>query len=110
MFFVPFVLQGQTKDRVYVRIEPATPQDLAATSSENWQTDWESAYLAKPDVDKFALKTASGELIALGAYQVAGNQTFVYIVYLESAPHSNPTQVLRKERKYDGIGAFMIAF
>ena len=110
LYFVPFVFQGQTKDRVYVKIEPATLQDLAATSSENWQTDWESAYLARPDVDKFALKTASSELIALGAYQVAGNQTFAYIVYLESAPHSNPTQVPRKERKYDGIGAVMIAF
>ena len=110
MYFVPFVLDGQSKERLYVRIEPAAPQELAATSAKNWQTDWESAYLSKPGVDKFALKTASGDLIALGAYQVAGNKTFVYIVYLESAPHSNPTQVSRKERKYNGIGEVMIAF
>ena len=31
-------------------------------------------------------------------------------MYLESAPHSNPTQQERSERKYYGIGEVMIAF
>lgn len=110
LFFVPFILRSADGEREYVRIEPATQDDLSVTRINDWQTDWETEYLSKPEVDKFSLKSSSGELIALGAYQTAGNHTFVYIVYLESAPHSNPTQVARSERKYYGIGEVMIAF
>ena len=56
------------------------------------------------------MKTDSGELIALGAYQIIGKQAYVLILYLESAPHSNPTMVNRQGRKYTGIGEAMIAF
>lgn len=110
MFFVPFIVRGVDGEKEYVQILPATQEDLVATKGSHWQTDWESEYLSQPSVDKFALKTPEGELVALGAYQVAGNQTFVYIVYLESAPHSNPTQMARPKRKYYGIGEVMIAF
>lgn len=110
VFFVPFILHRETGMPEYVRIEPAAQPELALTAENHWQTDWESDYLAKPGVDKFALKTSSGELVALGAYQVAGNSTFVYIVYLESAPHSNPTHTPRIGREFSGIGEVMIAF
>lgn len=109
MFFVPFILDREGEIQ-YMTIEPATEEELAATRERHWQTDWESEYLANPMIDKFALKTPAGELVALGAYQAADNKTFVYIVYLESAPHSNPTQAPRSLRKYYGIGEVMIAF
>lgn len=110
MFFVPFVIQRQNGLPLYVKIEPATDEELKATRQTAWQTDWESKYLSAPTIDKFSLKTADEELIALGAYQTSGNKTYVYIVYLESAPHSNPTRKTRSERKYYGIGEVMIAF
>ena len=54
------------------------------------------------------MKTLSGELVALAAYQIAGKKAYVYILYIESAPHSNPT--VKSKRKYTGIGAALIAF
>ena len=110
MFFVPYVIQGENGQPLYVKIEPTTSEELAATKENAWQTDWESKYLANPAIDKFSLKTIAGELIALGAYQTSGNRTYVYIVYLESAPHSNPTQTAHAKRRYYGIGEVMIAF
>lgn len=51
----------------------ASTEDLSATKGQpTWQSDWESEYLNKPSVDKYALKLENGELIALGAYQVSG--------------------------------------
>ena len=47
-------------------------------------------------------------MIALGAYRVMGRKAYVYILYLESAPASNPT--LTAKREYYGIGEVMIAF
>ena len=110
MYFVPYVIQGNDGQPLYVKIESATNEDLKATRESAWQTDWESQYLANSGIEKYSLKTADGELIALGAYQASGNKTYVYIVYLESAPHSNPTQKAREERKFYGIGEVMIAF
>ena len=51
-----------------------------------WQTDWTSEFLAAPAVDKYAVKAADGELIALGAYQIRGRSAYVYIIYAESVP------------------------
>lgn len=110
MFFVPHVNSRETGEVIYVRIDPATEIDLHVTGTQNWQTDWESEYLSNPKIDKYALKTPDGYLIALGAYQVSGNKTYIYIVYLESAPHSNPTQKPRSERRFLGIGEVMVAF
>ena len=110
MFFVPYVVKRTDESLLYVKIDPASEADIAATRKMNWQTDWESDYLSNPAVDKYALKGPDGELIALGAYQVSEKQTFAYIVYLESAPHSNPTMQSSRERKYYGIGEVMIAF
>ena len=75
-----------------------------------WQTDWTSEYLASPAIDKYAVKSADGELIALGAYQIRGRKAYVYILYAESAPHSNPTMNLQGQRKFYGIGELLIAY
>lgn len=85
------MIHSDKAEKVAVKIIPATQQNLAATNADpQWQTDWESEYLADPAVDKFAMKLADGELLALGAYQVSGRKAYVYILYVESAPQSNP--------------------
>ena len=56
------------------------------------------------------MKAPNGELIALAAYQISGRKAYVYILYAESAPHSNPTITGKVERKYSGIGAVLLAF
>ncbi len=110
MVFCPFVIEMNTKRTVFVSIEPASAEEIQQTVEAGWQTEWNSDYLQAPKIDKFSMKTDSGELIALGAYQIIGKQAYVLILYLESAPHSNPTMVNRQGRKYTGIGEAMIAF
>ena len=67
-------------------------------------------YLADPAIERFAVRSDEQELIALGAYQIRENRAYVYIIYVESAPHSNPTITPRGERRYYGIGALLLAF
>lgn len=111
MFFLPYVLQKSDHACIHVEILPATVEDMDSTRCEpRWQTDWTSAYLSNPAVEKYTMKTPDGELIALGAYQIAGRKAYVYIIYAESAPHSNPTIESKQNRKYYGIGAALIAF
>ena len=109
MFFAPYVIRGSNAEKVLVQILPASPEDLAATKgTPSWQTDWESEYLSQPSVDKFALKLENGELLPLGAYQISGRKAYVYILYVESAPQSNPTLTTSARREYYGIGEVMI--
>ena len=90
MYFWPFVVQANTGNEVEVTIDVAESVDLNATCIEPvWQTDWTSKYLFAPDIDKYAVKSLDGELIALAAYQIRSNSAYVYILYGESAPHSN---------------------
>lgn len=111
MMFQPYVILSENGDRVLVKISPATWEDLDATRrNPKWQTDWNTDYLADPTVEKYAVKSPEGELIALGAYQIRGRSAYVFILYMESAPHSNPTMKTRANRKYLGIGALLIAF
>lgn len=111
MIFSPYVIRGCDGAEVTVQIALATQAELAATKEAPvWQSDWESEYLSTPDVERFALKLENGEVIALGAYRIAGRKAYVYIVYVESAPSSNPTMVSSKKREYYGIGEVMIAF
>ncbi|MBR4656265.1 MAG: hypothetical protein IKO68_06785 [Oscillospiraceae bacterium] len=111
MVFTPYVVSSLTGERVSVSVLPATQDDLDATAREpKWQTAWNAAYLADASVERFAVKVPDGELIGLGAYQIRGNKAYVYIVYAESAPHSNPTMKPREDRKYYGIGALLLAF
>ena len=110
MVFSPFVVSSQTGERIPVQVVPAVPEDIAATSGvPKWQTDWGSDYLSDPSIEKIAVKTDNSELVGLGAYQIRGNKAFVFIVYMESAPHSNPVLQEGKQRKYYGIGALLIA-
>lgn len=102
---------GSDPKPIPIEISPATVEELSATRREpRWQTDWTSSYLSNPAVEKYAMKTLDGELIALGAYQISGRAAYVYILYAESAPHSNPTITPSHDRKYYGIGAALIAF
>ena len=111
MQFRPYVKLASSDEIVEVSVESATLDDLAATSrNPKWQTDWTGDYLSDPDFDKYSVKAPDGELIALAAYQIVGHSAFVYIVYAESAPHSNPTQAARAERKYSGIGRLLISY
>ena len=111
MIFSPYVIEQSTGKRIDVLLTPASKQDLDATMKDpKWQSDWNSDYLSEETIDKYAIKTADNELIGLGAYQIRGKTAYVYIVYMESAPHSNPTMKKRYERKYSGIGQLLIAY
>ncbi len=108
--FAPYILSGQTHEPVPVIIDEMTPADAASTNQiPLWQTDWTSDFISNPDYLKYAVKTPSGELVALGAYEVLESALIVHIAYLESHPDSNPT--LQKEhRLYHGIGRVLMAF
>lgn len=41
------------------------------------ESDWESEYLASPHIEKFSMKLESGELLALGAYQITGRKAYI---------------------------------
>lgn len=111
MLFKPYIISGADGQTVPVEIIPASTEDISLThGTPSWMTDWESAYLAASAVEKYSMKTADGKLIALGAYQITGRKAYVYILYAESAPHSNPVLTERPLRKYYGIGAALIAF
>ena len=108
MLFTPYIFSADGEPLPVV-IDSATASDLKVTSeSPVWQTDWTSDYLSAPGIEKYAMKTLNGELVALAAYQIAGKKAYVYILYIESAPHSNPAK--NNKRKYIGIGAALIAF
>lgn len=105
------MIRGDEAEKVAVEIVPATKEDVSVTKADpRWQTDWESEYLADPAVDKFAMKLADGKLLVLGAYQVSGRKAYVYILYVESAPQSDPAMTPKAQREYYGIGETMIAF
>ena len=111
MYFYPFVICTHTGSPIQVEVHAAEKADLEATHDvPEWQADWTSEYLSAPSVDKYVVKSANGEIIALAAYQIRGNKAYVYILYAESAPHSNPTMQPKKMRKYYGIGELLIAY
>ena len=105
MYFFPFVIQADTGNVVSVTASLAGRSDLETThGTPAWQTDWTSEYLSEPTVEKYAVKSESGDLIALAAYQILGRNAYVYILYAESAPHSNPTMNPVGQRKYNSNG------
>ena len=111
MFFAPYIVRCSDSSSVQVKIDTALPADISAThNAPLWQTNWDSPLLSDPSVQKFAMKTEDGELVALAAYQISGRKAYVYILYAESAPASNPVLTKKAERKYCGIGAALIAF
>lgn len=111
MFFAPYIVRCSDSSSVQVKIDTALAADISAThNAPLWQTNWDSPLLSDSSVQKYAMKTEDGELVALAAYQISGRKAYVYILYAESAPASNPVLTKKAERKYCGIGAALIAF
>ncbi len=95
--------------KIFTTAVKASQQDLAVTCADpQWQTDWTSDYITSSDFDLYALKTAAGELVALGAYEVRDGNMGVHIVYMESQAESNRTLV--ESPKYRGIGRALVAY
>ena len=89
-------------------IIPASQDDFAQIKHD-WQTDWTSDFIQRPDLEKYALKISdTGELVGLGAYQNIPESILVYVEYIESAPSSNP--IISAKKKYSGIGAALLAY
>lgn len=94
---------------VIAEIKNATQFDFQKTVEEKWQTSWLTGFIQDKSLEKYALKIATtGELVGLGAYRDMPEGVLVYVEYIESAPHSNPTLAVR--RKYSGIGAALLAY
>ena len=108
MKFSPFIIKVSDGQPTDVEIIGASADDFEATK-DHWQTDWTSDYIRNSRAEKYAMKTKSGELVALGAYEILKASVIVHIVYLESHSESNPT-IAGKGRKYSGIGQALIAF
>lgn len=103
------VIDLSTQTEIAAEITPATDADFHRTAQDGWQTNWLSDYIQNSVLQKYALKiVATGELVGLGAYRDIPEGVLVYVEYIESAPHSNPT--LSGARKYRGIGAALLAY
>lgn len=102
-----YYVTEESGKKIPIAIEEASSEDLASTKN-SWQTDWNSEYLSDPSIEKYVAKTAGGEIVAFGAYKNISEALYVYIIYIESQPQSNPT--LAPKKKYSGIGKMMVAF
>ena len=108
--FVPFIIRTADDQKIDVKITRMKKTDAIQTEKEPvWQTDWTSDYIQRSSFEKYALKTANGELVALAAYEILQRDVMVHITYIESQPESNPT-IAGKTRKYKGIGRVLIAY
>ena len=107
--FVPFIVRSEDAQRIDVKIRRMNRSDAKQTEKEPvWQTSWMSDYMQDAAFEKYALKTAEGELVALAAYEILENDVMVHITYIESQPESNPT-IVGRTKKYKGIGRVLIA-
>ena len=106
--FVPFIVDAGDNQKIGVQITRMKKTDAAQTEKEpHWQTSWMSEYIQSNSFEKYALKTADGELVALAAYEILENDVMVHITYIESQPQSNPT-IVGQARKYHGIGRVLM--
>lgn len=104
-----YVTDAHTGIPVWAEIRKATQFDYKKTVEEQWQTSWLSDFIQTDSLEKYALEiAATGELVGLGAYRDMPEGVLVYVEYIESAPHSNPT--LAGRRKYKGIGSALLAY
>ena len=68
MFFAPYIVRCSDSSSVQVNIDTALAADISAThNAPLWQTNWDSPLLSDPSVQKYAMKTEDGELVALAA-------------------------------------------
>lgn len=103
------VIDAVTGNPITAKIREATQFDYQKTAKEQWQTSWLSDFIQAQSLEKYALEiAATGELVGLGAYRDMPEGVLVYVEYIESAPHSNPT--LAAQRKYKGIGSALLAY
>ena len=108
--FVPFIIKTDGSQNISVKIVRMKKSDAVQTEKEPvWQTSWLSDYIQDDAFEKYALKTSSGELVALAAYEILENDVMVHITYIESQPESNPT-IVGHSKKYQGIGRVLIAY
>lgn len=104
-----YIIDAASGKPVPAVIRDAEQNDYIRTVQERWQTSWQSEFIQQKSLQKYALEVAeTKELIGLGAYRDMPEGVLVYVEYLESAPHSNPT--LTGKRKYRGIGAVLLAY
>ena len=69
--FVPFIVDAGDNQKIGVQITRMKKTDAAQTEKEpHWQTSWMSEYIQSNSFEKYALKTADGELVALAAYEI----------------------------------------
>ena len=69
--FVPFIVDAGDNQKIGVKITRMKKTDAAQTEKEpHWQTSWMSEYIQSNSFEKYAMKTADGELVALAAYEI----------------------------------------
>lgn len=103
------VIRTSDSTPVVAQIRPAVQADFLQTEQDQWQTSWLTDFIQNEALEKYALEVSdTHELIGLGAYRDMPEGLLVYVEYIESAPHSNPT--LSGQRKYRGIGAALLAY
>lgn len=104
-----YVVDAAAAIPIIAEIRKATQSDYLKTVEDQWQTSWLSDFIQDEVLEKYALTIVeTGELVGLGAYRDMPEGILVYVEYIESAPHSNPT--LTGQRKYTGIGAALLAY
>ena len=91
------IRSAETNEVVPVKMSKMSKADAMQTNNEPlWQSSWTSEFISDKEKLKYALKTADGELVALGAYRVQPTCVAVEILYIESHPESNPTMTKQK--------------
>ena len=105
-----FFITDRFGNRVPVHIRPARQEDFHQTKTDHWQTKWTSNYIQNPEHERFAMKVAAtGELVGLLACKPLPKDNCLRLIYMEAAPHSNPTLVKRENKKYNGVGRAFLA-
>lgn len=105
-----FVLDAQTKEKIWTVARAAKREDLIRT--KNWQTDWTSD-AASEMPNKVALCRADdGALLGLMSYEIDRGALAVEVIYLESARHSNANLLHEtgESRKYFGVARALFAY
>ena len=104
-----YVADAITNARIPANFRPANQFDFNVTDIDNWQSSWNSDFIHQEGSEKYAFEVSdSREVLGLGAYKDTPEGFMVTVLYIESAPHSNPT--LTREKKYNGIGAALLAY
>lgn len=105
-----FVVSQETQEKIDAYISAATADDFAATG--NWQTSWQSQYIAGLP-NKVALKRRDNdELLGLMSYKVEKRMLAVEVLYVESAAHSNANLLhqAKQDKRYTGVGKALFAY